>query len=39
MNIKCPQCNSEQITSQKKGFGFGKALAEIFVAGPLGIIA
>lgn len=39
MNIKCPQCNSEQITSQKKGFGFGKALAGIFVAGPLGIIA
>lgn len=37
--IKCPKCNSEQITSQKKGFGFGKALAGIFVAGPLGAIA
>ncbi len=37
--IKCPKCNSEQITSQKKGFGFGKALAGIFVAGPVGLIA
>ena len=32
--IRCPKCNSEQITSQKKGFGFGKAIAGIFVAGP-----
>lgn len=37
--IKCPKCNSEQITSQKKGFGFGKALVGIFVAGPVGVIA
>lgn len=37
--IRCPKCNSEQITSQKKGFGFGKAIAGIFVAGPLGLVA
>lgn len=39
MNVKCPKCSSTQITAQKKGFGFGKALAGIFVAGPLGLLA
>ncbi|KQM51515.1 hypothetical protein ASE55_19745 [Chryseobacterium sp. Leaf201] len=37
--IICPKCNSEQITLQKKGFGFGKAIAGIFIAGPLGLLA
>lgn len=39
MNVKCPKCDSIQITAQKKGFGFRKALAGIFVAGPLGLVA
>jgi predicted nucleic-acid-binding Zn-ribbon protein len=37
--IKCPKCNSEQITANKKGFSGGKAVAGAIVAGPLGLAA
>lgn len=39
MNIKCPKCQSEQITSHKKGFGIGKAAVGAVVAGPIGLAA
>lgn len=37
--IRCPKCGSEQLTSNKKGFGAGKALAGGMIAGPLGLFA
>ena len=39
MSIQCPKCNSIQISAQKKGFGLLKAIAGIFVAGPIGVVA
>ena len=36
--IKCPKCASTQITAQKKGFGFFKAVAGVCVIGPLGLL-
>ncbi|TXD78034.1 hypothetical protein [Algoriphagus ratkowskyi] len=37
--VKCPNCSSDQVTAQKKGFSGGKALAGAVLAGPLGAIA
>jgi hypothetical protein len=37
MNVKCPKCDSSVINTQRKGFGYGKALVGMFVAGPLGL--
>lgn len=38
-SIKCPRCNSTQITASKKGFGVGKAAAGLVIAGPVGLAA
>lgn len=35
----CPKCSSEHITAQKQGFGVGKAVAGVVVAGPIGAVA
>lgn len=37
--IKCPSCNSTQISIDKKGFGVGKAVIGAAVAGPIGLAA
>ena len=37
--IKCPKCNSEQITANKKGFSAGKAVAGALLTGGIGIVA
>lgn len=34
----CPKCGSTSISANKKGFGFGKAAAGAFVAGPVGLV-
>jgi hypothetical protein len=38
-SVKCPKCQSEQITGGKQGFGAGKAVIGAVVAGPIGIAA
>ncbi|MEP0872440.1 hypothetical protein NDA01_21730 [Trichocoleus desertorum AS-A10] len=35
--IRCPKCNSTQISAGKKGFGVGKAAAGVVLLGPLGL--
>jgi hypothetical protein len=37
--ICCPMCGSDQLTSQKKGFGWGKALVGGVLTGGIGLIA
>jgi len=37
--IRCPLCGSAQISSDRKGFGVGKALVGGVVAGPVGLLA
>lgn len=37
--IKCPRCGSTQISSDKKGFGVGKAVIGNAIAGPIGLAA
>ena len=37
--IHCPQCNSTQITAQKKGFGVGKAITGTILTGGVGALA
>ena len=37
--LKCPKCGSTQLTSNKKGFSGGKALAGAVVAGGVGLLA
>lgn len=37
--VKCPYCDSTQITTNKKGYGFGKGLAGGVALGPLGLLA
>lgn len=37
-NIRCPKCNSEQITAEKKGFGLGKAAGAGLLLGPIGLL-
>lgn len=39
MSIKCPKCQSEQITSHKKGFGIGKAIIGALTFGGVGVLA
>lgn len=36
---KCPKCGSTSISTQKQGFGVGKAAAGVAVAGPAGALA
>ena len=37
--IRCPKCQSTQITAGKKGFGLGKAAAGGILLGPAGLLA
>ena len=37
--VKCPRCGSTQISSDKKGFGVGKAVIGNAIAGPIGLAA
>lgn len=37
-DITCPRCNSDYITSGKKGFGIGKAAIGGLVLGPVGLL-
>ncbi|WP_313374273.1 hypothetical protein [Chishuiella sp.] len=39
MSIKCPKCQSEQITSHKNGFGISKAILGALTFGGIGIVA
>ena len=36
--IRCPKCNSNQITAGNKGYGLGKAALGGFLLGPLGLM-
>lgn len=36
--VRCPQCNSTQITGKKKGFGLGKAVIGGMLLGPFGLL-
>lgn len=35
----CPKCHSTSLSAHKKGFGFGKAVVGVLVAGPIGLAA
>jgi len=37
--IKCPNCESTQLTANKKGFGLGKAVAGGIVTGGVGLLS
>ena len=37
--ISCPRCGSTSVSTQKKGFGVGKAAAGVVAAGPVGAVA
>lgn len=37
--VKCPKCNTTQVTSSRKGFGVKRALAGAVLVGPLGLLA
>lgn len=36
--IKCPKCNSTQVTGYKKGFGWGKSAVGGLALGPVGLL-
>jgi len=36
--VRCPVCNSNQITANSKGFGVGKAAAGGLLLGPVGLL-
>jgi len=36
--VKCPKCGSTQITADKKGYGVGKAVGGLLLAGPTGLL-
>ena len=35
----CPKCGSTSLSTDKKGFGIGKAVVGAAVAGPIGLVA
>ena len=37
--VTCPKCKSTQITAQKQGFGFGKAVVGGLLTGGVGLLA
>ena len=37
--VHCPKCGSTQVTADKKGFGWGKALAGGVLTGGVGLLA
>ena len=38
LHIKCPKCNSMNISSGQKGFGLGKAAIGGILLGPVGLL-
>lgn len=36
--VTCPKCNSTQITADRKGYGWGKAVGGGFLLGPVGLL-
>lgn len=36
--LRCPKCNSSQLTNNKKGFGLGQAAAGAILLGPIGLL-
>ena len=38
ITLKCPECNSDQLTSNKKGFGLGKAVVGGLLTGGIGLL-
>ena len=36
--IKCPKCESTQLTANKKGYGMGKAATGGLLLGPVGLL-
>jgi tellurium resistance protein TerD len=36
--IRCPRCGSTQLTANKKGFGFGKAVVGKLLIGNVGLL-
>lgn len=36
--IRCPRCNSTQLSANKKGFGLGKAAVGGLLLGPIGLL-
>ena len=38
LHIKCPNCNSMNISSGQKGFGLGKAAVGAVLLGPVGLL-
>jgi hypothetical protein len=36
--VKCPDCGSENVYIDKKGYGLGKAAVGMVVAGPVGLL-
>lgn len=37
--LRCPACNSEHLTANKKGFGLGKAVGGAILTGGIGLLA
>ena len=37
--VRCPKCNSNQLTSNQKGFSAGKAIGGAFLTGGVGLLA
>ena len=37
--LRCPKCNSTQLSADKKGFGLGKALVGGVLTGGVGLLA
>ena len=37
--VRCPKCNSNQLTANKKGFGDKKAVAGALLTGGIGLLA
>jgi len=35
----CPRCLSTNITANKKGYGLGKGVTGVIIAGPVGLLA
>jgi tellurium resistance protein TerD len=36
--LRCPKCNSSQLSVDKKGFGLGKAATGGLLLGPVGLL-
>lgn len=38
LHIKCPKCDSMNVSTGQKGFGLGKAAAGAILLGPIGLL-